>query len=106
MTSQEDMVVLFDAAWCHLMIHDLPGVTTDLTTWADTPSDVTAHGWRAPGDRGHVAVCGHLAGGTSIRVVGGAKWDPPGLGGDLTPGVIVPVDLAVLRRVATLGGAS
>jgi hypothetical protein len=54
----------------------LPGVASQLLTWADTLTEVRAEAWRVPdGSSVHLSVRGRLADGTSVCVFDGVPHD-------------------------------
>lgn len=76
----------------------LPGVASQLLTWADTLTEVSAEAWRVPdGSSVHLSVRGRLADGTSVCVFDGVPHDRR-FGLDVEERRVV--SLAVLREWA------
>jgi hypothetical protein len=59
-----------------LRSRSLPHVAVVLLAWADTLTELSAEAWRTPdGSSVHLAVCGQLADGTTVRVFDGVDHD-------------------------------
>jgi hypothetical protein len=94
--------------WEHICVHldvrGLGSVSSDLTAWADTLTDVRATAWRPPaGDSVHLAVHGCTADGTTIRVYSGVPYDSNRF--DLQPGERDAITLGTLRCWSMATGA-